>query len=110
MTFPRSGQSQAIKCGGLELEIVNSPLGLRGVGGSEEDQGERVGWLWEVVVIGCIKLFMTVQQISPKLSVKQHTFTIVSRIRNLGTAQLGSLAQSLPRGCSQGVSQGCGLI
>lgn len=55
------------------------------------------GWLQEVVVMGCIKLSMTVHQISPKRSrAKQHTFIIVSRIRNLGRAQLGSLAQSLP--------------
>lgn len=80
MTSPRSAQSQAIKCGGLELETVNSPLGLRGVGGSEEDQGGG-GWLQEVEVMGFIKLSMTVHQTSPKRSrAKQHTFIIVSRI------------------------------
>lgn len=42
MTFPRSGQGQAISCGALELETVNSPLGLRGVGGSG-DRSRREG-------------------------------------------------------------------
>lgn len=48
------------------------------------------------MVVGCIKLSVVVQQISPKLSsIKQHTFIRVFRIRNLGTVQLGSLARGL---------------
>lgn len=45
MTSPRSGQGQAIPCGALELETVNSPLGLRGVGGSggSGDRSRREG-------------------------------------------------------------------
>lgn len=74
---------------------LNSPLGLRGVGGDEGEAGKGGtapgsgggGLCW--VVCGCIANF-------PKLSsIKQHTFIRVSRIRNLGTVHLGSLARRL---------------
>lgn len=43
MTSTRSGQGQTIKCGGLELDTVNAPLGLRGVTRRGEDKGGTGG-------------------------------------------------------------------